>query len=288
MEKRLAIIGIFFDGYYDIWEDFLELWSTRWTNCPYPVYIVSEDHELDFDKKYDVHIIHAGKDAEYSKKVQTALEQINADYFLLVLEDFFFEHMIADDPLQPVLKTMADKDIRYLRMPTKEFVNDRYEEKYQLDSETGFYRIPETDEYTVTCQPSIWEKEFLRKCIGKGNYNAWVFEGIYCYSKYAHTQAFLDRCRIDFSNRLGLRHGAVQGKILPKVNKDFHNNGYTFKNKREVLSIKQYYTHRLKQIMKSSLPKPMQSMVKKVIKNESIIDKYRDQILFHMKENDLD
>ena len=71
---KLAIVGTFYDGYYDLWEDFLELFYTNWPDCPYPLYIVNDEKELSFKKEYKVNVIHAGHKAEYSQRVQTAVK----------------------------------------------------------------------------------------------------------------------------------------------------------------------------------------------------------------------
>lgn len=279
MDKRLAIVGIFYDGYYDIWEDFLELFSKNWSDCPYPVYIVNGAKNLDFNKDYNVTVLHAGENAEYSKKVQTALELIDTDYYLLLLEDFFIEKKILENPLADILNSMDNNQISYLRMPMPEFLVGQKSNRYKYDNKTGFKYISNKDEYTVTCQPSIWKKEFLSKCIGTDNYNAWIFEGIYTYSKYAHSSDFLKECRINLLNPLGLRHGAVQGKILPNVYDDFKKAGYVFKNKREVLDAKQYEKHLRKQKLKGIIPQPFQKIIKKIIKSESVVDRYKEQII---------
>jgi hypothetical protein len=70
---------------------FSELFSSHWPDCPYELYIVNNEKELDYEKKYKVKVLHAGKEAEYSRKVQTALSKIDADYYLLLLEDFLLE-----------------------------------------------------------------------------------------------------------------------------------------------------------------------------------------------------
>ena len=44
--QDLAIVGIWYDGYYDIWEDFLELKEKFWKDCPYTMYIVNQTKEL--------------------------------------------------------------------------------------------------------------------------------------------------------------------------------------------------------------------------------------------------
>lgn len=278
MDTRLCIVGIFFDGYYDIWEDFLELFNRNWPDCPYPVYIVDGTKNLDFPKKYEATILHAGEDSEYSKKIQTALKEIDAEYYLVLLEDFFFERPIINDPLKKIIISMDENEISYLRMPMPEFLVGLNTKKYKEDQKSGFLYIPQSDEYTVTCQPSIWKKEFLLQCIGTENYNAWVFEGIYTYSRYAHSNNFLNRCRICLSNPLGLRHGAVQGRLLPNVYEDICKSGYVFKNHREILDEAQYKKHLRKQRLKGLIPQWFQKEIKKVIKGRSVVDRYKDEI----------
>ena len=229
MKERLAIVGIFYDGYYDLWEDFLELFYLHWPDCPYHLYIVNNELNPLFERNYDVKVLHAGGDAEYSKKVQTAIENINADYYLLLLEDFFIQNKLAANVLEETLGIIERDNIQYLRMSSSDFLVDPKQKK------NAIVMIDPKSEYTVTCQPSIWRKEFLKECIGRENYNAWIFEGIYAKSKMAHEEAFLSKCRNDTRNLLTIRHGAVQGKLLPNVYRAFGDQGYRFKTRRSVL-----------------------------------------------------
>lgn len=270
-KNELAIVGIFYDGYYDLWEDFLELFERNWGQCPYPVYIVNNEIELSYEKEYKVSVIHAGADAEYSRKVQVALEEIEAEYYLLLLDDFFLEKKIESNPLDEIVSIIKENDIKYYRMTLPEFTPNKKRNIIQ--------QIKKDDEYTLSCQPSIWEKEFLKECIGTENYNAWIFEGMYCYSKSAHTDDFLKYCFDDYRNVLGLRHGALQGKLIPIVYNDFLNNGYYFKTKRKVISNEAYKKHILKQKIKQLLPNSIQKAIKKIFKTNSVVERYREEIL---------
>lgn len=289
MTKKIAIVGIFFDGYYDIWEDFLELISIHWPDCPYDIYIVDNEMDLEFNKKYKVQVIHAGKDAEYSTKVRTAVQNIDADYYLLLLEDFFFERKVKTYQLDDLVSLMAKNGIEYLRMPMFDFSGkgDSVKHLSTLDSESSFHFIPSTSEYTISCQPSLWGKNFLKACIGEGNYNAWIFEGIYTYSKFAHTNEFLSKCRIDFNNILGLRHGAVQGKMLPSVCKAFVQQGYSFKNKRGQLSGLKYIMYSIRQKMGEYMPLSFLRFVRRRL-GKSVVEKYRREIEYYMKINNIE
>lgn len=288
MKKKIAIVGIFYDGYYDLWEDFLELISIHWPDCPYDVYIIDGEKNVDFEKHYNVKVIHAGADAEYSAKVQTALKNIDADYFLLLLEDFFFEKRVKTYQFDDIVSLMEKNRIKYLRMPMFDFSGKGDNKKHidTLDKESTFHFIPSSSEYTVSCQPSIWEKEFLKDCIGVGNYNAWIFEGIYTYSQYAHSDEFLSKCRIDFKNILGLRHGAVQGKMLPNVCAAFAKQGYVFKNKRGQLSRLKYNIYQLRQKFVEYVPMAIMRFVRRC-SGKSVVEKYHTEIEKYMKLNNL-
>ena len=68
-------------------------------------------------------------------------------------------------------------------MPMKEF-SYNFKGKY-IERHKKIKQISAKAEYTINCQPSIWEKNFLLQCIGDENYNAWVFEGAFLKSKKA-------------------------------------------------------------------------------------------------------
>lgn len=280
-KQNLAIVGIFYDGYYDLWEDFLELKERYWKDCPYPLYIVNQTKELNFSKKYEVTVLHAGEDAEYSRKVQTALKEIKADYYLLLLDDFFFSRKLSGSVLDDRLSFMKDNNLFYYCMPLKEFAKTWTGTKYHNND--SILNMRGAAEYTVNCQPSIWERTFLEKCIGNGNYNAWVFEGIYIKSKIAHTDSFLSHCKVDVSNLLSLRHGALQGKLLPSTVSYFESEGYRMKNKRPLLDKKSFRIDELKNFIKTYMPLRLQKIFKSILKSESVIDRYQDDIISEMR-----
>lgn len=282
---KLAIVGIWFDGYYDLWIDFLRLFNKYWKDCPYPLYVV--DISKDIDKKEigdisecrslsEMHVIKAGEGVEYSKKIQTALSEIDADYFLLVLEDFFIGRKIDSINIEKIMNVIEKDHLKYYQMPLKEFQNSPHSKHYR-NMKDVFHILP-TDEYTVTAQPSIWRKDFLKECIGKDNYNAWIFEGMYIKSKKAHTDEFCDGCVIDNRNVLNFYHGALQGKIVPDTYEYFKKIGYEFYNEREVLTRKAYGKHKFKMMAKRLLPLPAQKLIKSVVKTDSIITKYENEI----------
>lgn len=270
--QDLAIVGIWYDGYYDIWEDFLELKEKFWKDCPYPMYIVNQTKELAYKKKYDVTVIHAGADAEYSRKIQTAIEQIDADYLLLVLEDFFFSRPVESKLLENVLNIVKENDLDYFSMPLSEFLPNKVGMPFK-DYE-GVYDFSPAFEYTLSAQPAIWNKKFLKRCVGSENYNAWVFEGVYIKSPKAHTEKFLSKCKVDKSNFLGFKHGALQGKMIPEIVRYYEGIGYKLKTKRPELPLSTV----IKRKIRFSIPKSFITFLKKFIKNKSVASRYANEI----------
>jgi len=281
-KKKLAIVGIFWDGYYDMWEDFLELKEKFWKDCPYPMYIVNQTKDLAYKKTYDVTVLHAGNDAEYSKKVQVALEQIDADYYLLLLEDFFLSQEVTGDIFTEILQYMESNGIFYYTMPMPEFMNNK--QRHDATTENYLQDIPVSKPHPINCQPSIWERNFLKKLVGNGNYNAWVFEGIYLKSQKAHTVEFLRPCKMDLRNILHLKHGALQGKMLPNVVKYYEGIGYSLKTKRPILSNKVVF----KRWVRFHTPDVIINLVKKIINKRSVSSRYLDQIYTEMKALNLE
>lgn len=274
---NLALIGVFYDGYYDVWEDFLELKELFWKDCPYPLYIVNQSKNLSFSKEYDARVIHAGIDAEYSKKVRTAVEKIDADYVLLLLEDFFMSHEVIGGIFDKIVTFMRSNNIKYYSMPLSEFMVVGEGEKYNgIDY---LFQIAPTKEYTLNCQPAIWEKEFLLNSIGYGNYNAWIFEGIYIKSPKAHSEEFLKQCLIDTRNILGLKHGVLQGCIFPDIVKFYKKLGYELKNKRPVLPL----SIRIKRWIRFKLPQSIIRKMKIKLKGQTVVSKYSNEIDIQLK-----
>lgn len=276
-KTKLAIVGIFWDGFYDLWEDFLELKEMFWKDCPYPLYIVNQTKELKFDKKYDVTVLHAGEDAEYSRKVQLAVNEIDADYLLLLLDDFFFSKELNGDVLETALDFIKNNAIDYYCMPLYEFQVGKPGKKSEIP-----FQIKENDEYTLSCQPTIWERNFLAKCIGTGNYNAWIFEGIYATSKEAHTYEFLKRCMTANNNPLRLLHGALQGQMVPDTIKYFNSISYDMHNRRETMPFNVYRLHQYKSALKGFIPLIFQRIIKKVFNVDSVYGRYSKAIAEEM------
>lgn len=85
---KLAIYIASFDGYSDLWEPFFELFWKFWPDCPYDVYLGANSKDFDDDR---VTILRSPNDAVWSDRARHHLEQIDHDYVLVMLDDWFVE-----------------------------------------------------------------------------------------------------------------------------------------------------------------------------------------------------
>lgn len=78
----LLIIG--YDPYKDVWDHYFELLNKYWPDRP-QTFLASNILMPNYE---NVTVIPCGEDAEWSKKVYTAIDAIPTDYVVLLLEDF--------------------------------------------------------------------------------------------------------------------------------------------------------------------------------------------------------
>lgn len=275
--KQLAIVGVFFDGYIDLWRDFFGLMKNNWPDCPYDLYVIDNEIQLSDSDTFglDVKVLNAGTNAEYSKKIQMAVECIDAEYLLLLLEDFFIVSPVNTQRIIDIMKLIENEKLDYYSMPMPEFVDNKEKESFK---DYSLRKISKSREYIFSCQPSIWNKEFLKLCIGKENYNAWIFEGIYAKSECVRNEMFLKYSVLDYSNPLNIRHGAIQGKLVPNTVKLISKCGYIITTSREILPYKYVIKNQIKRFGHRVCMIPGFSIIRKVFKKDSVLERYSEEI----------
>lgn len=272
--NKLTILGVFFDGYKDLWPDFINLFKRHWPDCPFELFIVSNvDESYDID---GIKVLSAGHDAEYSRKIQYALKNIDSDYYLVLLEDFFFSQRVDTNLFFSLLKYIEDNQIRYYAMPMVGFLHN-YKGK-KNSNRPGERFLSERAEYTLNCQPSIWKREYLTECIGTENYNAWVFEGLFSKINVRYKSLFVDKCIVNLTNPLSIVHGVVQGKFIQSSYKTLSNDGYFFDSNRMMATRKESCKRFLKVNIRRLLPYSFRRAIKKIFKPKSVMKSYEDTI----------
>lgn len=258
ISDELAILVIGYDGYSDLWDDYFELLNKYWNDREYKVYLANNSKKVNYE---NVIGINCGDDAEWSQKVKTALEQIASPYICLLLEDFFTGAKINNDSINETVDLMRKDNIKYYKLNTFSPIKTKKYKNFDY-----LYTIPQDLEYGISLQPAIWEKDYLLKLLGNGNYNAWVFEYNRTKESQAKSSTPIEGCVYDNRNIFEIQHGVVQGKFIPPTIKYFKKQNYNLNtNNRPIMDEYSYFIYKLKVNSKNLVPKKYKNTVKTLL-----------------------
>lgn len=207
----LTIVVDSFDGYSDLWPCFFDVFKKHWGDCPYNVKLVTNH------KTYDgVETIQVGDEICWSERTKKAVEQVETEYILLLLEDYLFGEVINNDSIVKIFDFITSNKINYLRLmniPKSRFSD---EEVYSLYAD---------EEYAINLQAAIWKKEFLIESLNRYPGSAWDFEIGFLRAAVNAEHKVIDGCFGLAKDPLHIRNGVLKGKWFPNEIKYFAKLG---------------------------------------------------------------
>jgi len=154
------------DAYSDLWKPFFELFRRRWPDCPFRVYLGTNEKDFDDDR---VTVFRVGPDQGWSANLRCMLDRLETDYVILFLEDFFLLHRVDTARVLELVQLGLDRGVGCLRLysilPPPHPLHD-------LADLGGF---EPGDPYRVTLQAGLWRVETLRRLLRPG-LTPWQFE----------------------------------------------------------------------------------------------------------------
>lgn len=260
MDDRMTIAFIGFDGYSDMWDDCMGLFRRFWKDCPYKVIFVNNEKEVTYE---GVEVLHAGKDAEWSKKVQVAIDATKTPYLCLLLEDFLVGKKIETADIADTLQFIEQNNIRYYKLVNMSRPVKNRDPLYK--GMPYLHEIPQSDEYGVSLQAAIWKTQYLKAQVGTENYNAWKFEFDRVHEAQGRPNVPNEGCVFDERNIFNLQHGVIQSQYLPDTIKYFKNIGIDLNVQRPIMPYRKYYMLQFQSKVKDALPKPVSKMLKRLL-----------------------
>ena len=103
--QECAVIVNSCDKYEDAWHPFFRLFDIMWSDCPYDVYVNPETKDCtETLHGGPIKTLHPPKTRySWTKRLKYALQQIDSEYVITFLEDFFL--------MSPVRQDVIDKSI---------------------------------------------------------------------------------------------------------------------------------------------------------------------------------
>lgn len=164
MNKDLAVLISSCDKYSDLWDPFFGMFFKYWSNCPYEIYLVSENNKFN---DYRVKTINPKVDQTWSERLLFALDNINQKYVLLMLEDYIILKSVDNDRIEHCLDVLIKNNASNIKLlpvpgPDKPLLED-----------IGI--LSKGRDYRTSTQASIWDKEILKSLLRKEE-SVWDFE----------------------------------------------------------------------------------------------------------------
>jgi hypothetical protein len=156
-----------FDGYSDCWLPVCHGIRKYWSNCPYPVYLMTNTKPFKYP---GVQTLTLGPDRGWSRQMLAALEQVVTRYVLYLQEDYWISDYVDTSRIVQYGNLMEREGLHYLRLlskpePDRDFPGDP--RLGVIDSARGSYR--------TSVQMTLWRREVLLELLEPSE-TAWQFE----------------------------------------------------------------------------------------------------------------
>lgn len=256
-EDRLTIIIDSFDGYSDVWDYFYILFKKYWPDCSYDIKLISNN--LDYK---NIQTIKTGDEEDWVSRTKRALDEVNSDYILLLLEDYFLSKYITNSFFSSFFQLALDSDADYLRLI--EIPKSRVKDKKKI-----LLPILSNEEYGINLQASIWKKSFLVNNLNEINHgSAWDFEIYFLKKTQCEKQHnYLPRCFTLRGNVFGFHNGILKGKWFRREIKFYSKKGIKIDyKKRGRISFFQERKYILSQFVKSHSSYKVRKLIKRLLK----------------------
>ena len=167
-----AILILSCDKYADVWEPFFLFFKKYWSDCPFPVYLGTNQKQFSF---YKVKQIFSNRNTTWSDELKVILEQIPEKYIIIILEDYFIYESVNNDKISEIIEVMKKNDAAYMKLgafPAK------YNELWPYTTLSGaddIGVIAKDSKYRLCLQTAIWNKDVLLSLLNPTE-NPWQFE----------------------------------------------------------------------------------------------------------------
>lgn len=236
--NSIAIVMNSFDGYSDLWDIFWDIFDKYAPDCPYKKYSISNEKEY---LRSGVNNIKVGKEISWFERTKIATKQIEEEYFVFFLEDYFPSKQIDFNEINHIVKRMKEDNVFYYRLSLRA----------DLPNNESFVEMSDKSDYPISLQLAIWKTDMFDKIIcelhADGCTSPWDFEKYlknnykYCPPKNGKLQGI----RFDTRDIMGYKNGVLRGKWFPDVRKFYMQQDIDFsKSKREILSFSQHLRYK--------------------------------------------
>jgi hypothetical protein len=208
--KNIALLVLSCDKYSDLWENYFILFNKFWPECPFPVYL--QTNNQDFESERLTKVIKVGEGHTWSEDLLNSLSVLHEyNYVLLMMEDMFLNRNVNNSRVFSIINDFLNIDGNFITLINEPKHDKRHSENFGIISPGAMYR--------ATATAALWKINVLVDILRK-NETAWDFEkkGSVRSDQYDGFYSVVDNCFSFF-------HGVIKGQWTIEAVKEFERMG---------------------------------------------------------------
>lgn len=166
----IAVLVSSCDLYEDAWNPFFRLLQKNWSECPKHIYLNTETKHYN-DEYFDITCLNSSSKIKWGARLIHALEQIDSDYILFFLEDFFLLDKVNNDLFLEALDLIKLDSVGVVK-----FIPHVWPESYYF-SDISEHFSPTYRDFRArnAGMASLWKKNYYLKLL-RAYEDPWKFE----------------------------------------------------------------------------------------------------------------
>lgn len=183
MNDRCTLVVSSCDKYEDLWDPFFTILKAEWEGLeeiPIVLNTESKDYSYEGLNIRTMQLYETDADVSWTKRLRNTLENINTDYVITLLDDFFMMGRVDTASILKHVEWMdANRRISvfsYMETFTKNIRDGKYK---------SFERRPLVGTYKFNCQAALWRRSRLIKYLDHDE-TPWEWELYGNWRSYRH------------------------------------------------------------------------------------------------------
>ncbi len=170
--SNVAVLVLSCDKYADVWPPFYTFFFKYWPDCPYKIYHGSNYARFEHPK---VTSLVSSQETDWSTETKSILKQIEEEYVIIILEDYFIYQPVDTKKLQSALGVMKKENAIYTKIACWPSRFNTLWEYDKLPEASFMGKIKQGMEYKICLQTAAWNRKLLIELLKDGE-SPWQFE----------------------------------------------------------------------------------------------------------------
>ncbi len=243
---------------YDIWHITNYFLMKNWKSN-LKIYLgANGENKKDYCPKNCIYI-NKGEDKSFLKSLKSYLDEIEDEYFILMLDDFLILEEVNNSLIKKAFDFIRENKGVYLRLkpnPKGDKKMDKYFSRIDVKNQ-----VP----YITSLQMAIWRKDFLKKLL-EYDFNPWKFE--IKAGKTKEALEYSDKFFVTNFDFIKYTHFVEKGKFYPFIKELAKKEGLDFISDREFWNekdLKKFKDPFFKKVIRSFIPNKYKNSLRKLI-----------------------